>query len=56
MKHLHPVFHMSLLEPFHPSVSIPNWIQDQPTTQVLLSPEITNPEVSTVLNSRKIGQ
>ena len=55
MKCLHPVFNMSLLELFHPSVSIPNQIQDQPMTQVLLSPEITNPEVSTVLNSRKIG-
>ena len=56
MKCLHLVFHVSLLEPFYPSVSIPNWIQDQPTTQVLLSPKITNPEVSTVLDSREIGR
>ena len=56
MKRLHPVFHVSLLEPVHPSVSIPDCIQDHAVTRVLLSPEITNPEVVTILNSRKIGR
>ena len=57
MKRLHPVFHVSLLEPFISLTSIPDRIQDSKTTKIVLSPEaIINPEVSTILDSRKIGR
>ena len=55
LKQLHPVFHVSLLEPALPSTIIPDHIQSQTTTQISLSPEITNPEIATILDSRKIG-
>jgi hypothetical protein len=57
LKRLHPVFHVSLLEPFiDPSI-----ITDRPshpvTTRVELAPDaLTNPEISTILDSRKIGR
>src|SRR5271156_5858265 len=42
LKRLHPVFHVSLLEPALSSTIISDRIQSQPTTQILLSPEVTN--------------
>ena len=56
LKCLHPVFHISLLEPFKDATIIPNQIQDSSITQVNLAPDATtNPEISTILDSRKIG-
>ena len=56
LKRLHPVFHVSLLEPVLPS-TIPDRIQDSMITKIILSPEIvTNPEISSILDSRKIGR
>lgn len=54
LKHLHPIFHVSLLELTLTPTTILDCIQDPPTTKVLLLPEIINPEISTVFNSRKI--
>ena len=56
LKRLHPVFHISLLEPYLDSSIIPNRIQDPSITHITLAPETTtNPEISTILDSRKIG-
>ena len=47
LKRLHPVFHVSLLEPAIPCTIIPDHSQSRPTTQISLFPEITyqNPVV-----------
>ena len=56
LKRLHPIFHVSLLKPALPSTTIPDQIQDYSTSKILPSPEILNPEIATILDSRKIGQ
>ena len=56
LKQLHPVFHVSLLKPILSSTIIPNCVQNQSTTEITLSSEVINPEIATILNSRKIGQ
>ena len=56
LKRLHPIFHVSLLEPYiHPDV-IPDRFSKHPSTHIKLSPDTsTNPEVASILDSRKIG-
>ena len=57
MKRLHPVFHVSLLEPYLTPTVIQNRIQSPTNTEIALSPEtIVNPEISSILDSRKIGR
>ena len=55
LKWLHPVFHVSLLEPVLSSTIIPDHVLSQSTTDITLSPKVINPEIATILNSRKIG-
>ena len=56
LKCLHPVFHISLLEPYQNSSVIANRVPNSSITNITLSPETTtNPEISTILDSRKVG-
>ena len=57
LKRLHPVFHVSLLEPFIDPSIIPDRPSESTSTQVELGPNtLINPEISTILDSRKIGR
>jgi hypothetical protein len=57
LKRLHPVFHVSLLEPFLDPSIIVDRSSHPVAKRVELSPDtITNPEISTILDSRKIGR
>ena len=57
LKRLHPVFNVSLLEPYIDPAIIPDRSSDPLPSRIELNPNtMINPEISVILDSRKIGR
>lgn len=54
LSRLHPVFHVSLLEPYHDPSIIENRVQSEPLRPIML--QMDSHDIASILNSRKIGR